>query len=88
MGVGQLNFGPNAPLFSLHIDWFAVAGLFMDDICSYRRTIGIGLLGDEFLEAVNTGEPIDIHADGTVEVGLIATTAYRTVAYTRLVTAG
>jgi len=27
------------------------------------------LLGDEFREAVNTGDPIAIHADGTVEIG-------------------
>ncbi len=27
------------------------------------------LLGDEFLDAVNTGDPIKIYADGTVEVG-------------------
>jgi len=27
------------------------------------------LLGHEFLEAVNTGDPIAIHADGTVEIG-------------------
>ena len=33
-----------------------------------QRT-SIDLLGDEFLEAVNTGDPIAIHEDGTVEVG-------------------
>ena len=26
-------------------------------------------LGDEFLEAVKTGDPVTIHEDGTVEVG-------------------
>jgi hypothetical protein len=31
--------------------------------------ITIDLLGDEFLEAVNTGDPISIKEDGTVTVG-------------------
>jgi hypothetical protein len=41
----------------------------MEDIWNETRIITIDLLGDEFLEAVNTGDPIAIHADGTVEVG-------------------
>jgi hypothetical protein len=31
--------------------------------------ITIDLLGDEFLDAVKTGDSIAIHEDGTVEVG-------------------
>jgi hypothetical protein len=43
-----------------------------------RSTVGVGflnvcfsfdLLGDEFLEAVKTGDQISIKDDGTVEVG-------------------
>jgi len=41
----------------------------MNDIWYGRRIITIDLLGDEFREAVNTSDPIAIHADGTVEVG-------------------
>jgi hypothetical protein len=34
-----------------------------------KPILTIDLLGDEFLEAVNTGDPISIKEDGTVEVG-------------------
>jgi hypothetical protein len=41
----------------------------MDDIWNGNRIITIDLLGDEFLEAVKSGDPISIKEDGTVEVG-------------------
>ena len=41
----------------------------MDDIWNERRVITVDLLGDEFLEAVKTGDKIKISEDGTVEVG-------------------
>jgi predicted aconitase with swiveling domain len=69
MGVTEIGVGPKAMLFSRHVDSIASAGLFMEDIWNNQRIITIDLLGDEFLEAVNTGDPIAIHADGTVEVG-------------------
>ncbi len=69
MGMGDLGVGPKALLFAWHIDSVAAAGLFMDDIWNEKRIITIDLLGDEFLKAVNTDDPIAIHADGTVEVG-------------------
>ncbi len=69
MGMGDLGVGPKALLFAWHIDSVAAAGLFMDDIWNEKRIITIDLLGDEFLKAVNTGDPIAIHEDGTVEVG-------------------
>jgi hypothetical protein len=68
-GHGRAEGRPKAQLFSLHIDSVAAAGLFMNDIWYGRRIITIDLLGDEFREAVNTSDPIAIHADGTVEVG-------------------
>jgi hypothetical protein len=34
-----------------------------------KRIITIDLLGDEFLDTVNTGHPVKIHDDGTVEMG-------------------
>ena len=68
MGVKDLGVGPAAMLFSDHIDSISASGLLMEDIWSGKRVITIDLLGDEFLEAVNTGDPIAIHADGTVEV--------------------
>lgn len=69
MGMGDLGVGPKALLFAWHIDSVSVAGLYMDDIWNDRRIITVDLLGDEFLEAVKTGDPISIKEDGTVEVG-------------------
>ncbi|MGK7960439.1 aconitase X swivel domain-containing protein [Crocosphaera sp.] len=69
MGMNELGVGAKAFLFSSHIDSIAAAGLIMDDIWNNRRVITIDLLGDEFLEAVKTGDPIVIREDGTVEVG-------------------
>lgn len=69
MGVTEMGVGPRALLFSGHIDSVSAAGVFMEDIWKGKRIITIDLLGDEFLKAVKTGDPITIHADGTVEVG-------------------
>jgi len=69
MGMNLLGVGFKAMLFSSHIDSIAAGGLIMDDVWNGRRVITIDLLGDEFLETVNTGDPIAIHEDGTVEVG-------------------
>ena len=69
MGVKELGVGPEALLLSRHIDSVAASGVFMEDIWNGKRIITIDLLGDAFLAAVNTGDPIAIHADGTVEVG-------------------
>jgi predicted aconitase with swiveling domain len=69
MGVGYLGQGPKAMLYAEHADSVSLAGLLIDDIWNDRRVVTIDLLGDEFLEAVKTGDPIAIHEDGTVEVG-------------------
>ncbi len=69
MGVAEMGLGPRAMLFSRHIDSIISAGLFMEDIWNNKRIITIDMLGDEFLETVQTGDPIAIYADGTVEVG-------------------
>ena len=69
MMLSELGVEPQAFLFSSHIDSISAGGLIIDDVWNGKRVITIDLLGDEFLEAVNTGDPIAIHADGTVEVG-------------------
>lgn len=69
MGMAEIGVGPKALLFSKHIDTISSAGFLIDDIWNKRRVITIDLLGDEFLDAVKTGDPIAIHEDGTVEVG-------------------
>ncbi|MGD9019670.1 MAG: DUF126 domain-containing protein [Desulfuromonadales bacterium] len=69
MMLSELGVQPKAWLFSSHIDSISSGGLIIDDVWNERRTITIDLLGDEFLEAVKTGDPVTIHEDGTVEVG-------------------
>ena len=69
MGMQSLGMGPQALLFSQHIDTVSYAGLLMDDIWYGKRVITIDLLGDEFLETVKSGDPISIKEDGTVTVG-------------------
>ncbi len=69
MGMNELGVGPQAFLFSSHIDSISAGGLIIDDVWNGQRVITIDLLGDEFLKAVNTGDPITINEDGTVEVG-------------------
>jgi predicted aconitase with swiveling domain len=69
MMLSELGVQPQAWLFSSHIDSISAAGLIIDDVWNKRRVVTIDLLGDEFLEAVKTGDPVTIHEDGTVEVG-------------------
>ena len=69
MGVAKLGVAPKAMLFANHIDSLAAGGLVMADIWMEKRVIAIDLLGDAFLDAVKTGDPVKIHEDGTVEVG-------------------
>jgi acyl-CoA hydrolase len=45
------------------------AGVLMADIWKDQRIVTVDMLGDEFLETVQTGDPISVNADGTVEVG-------------------
>ena len=69
MMCSELGVQPQAWLFSSHIDSISAGGLIIDDVWNGKRVITIDLLGDEFLEAVKTGDPIAIKEDGTVEVG-------------------
>ena len=69
MGMKEIGVGPEALLFSKPIDTLAAAGVLMSDIWKDKRIVTIDMLGDEFLETVQTGDPITIREDGTVEVG-------------------
>jgi predicted aconitase with swiveling domain len=69
MGMNELGVGPKALLYSLAVDSVSAAGLFMSDIWLEKRIVTIDMLGDEFLDAVQTGDPVVIHEDGTVDVG-------------------
>ena len=69
MGVAQMGVGPKAMLFSRHVDSLAIGGLVMADNWIDKHVIVIDLLGQDFLDAVNTGDPIKVNEDGTVEIG-------------------
>ncbi len=69
MMVSELGVQPQAWLFSSHIDSISAGGLIIDDVWNKKRVITIDLLGDEFIEAVKTGDTVNILEDGTVEVG-------------------
>jgi predicted aconitase with swiveling domain len=69
MTVAEYDVAPKAILFSRHIDAVAASGIVMANVWQNKPIITIDLLGDEFLEAVKTGDPISVKSDGTVEVG-------------------
>jgi len=69
VGMKAIGVGPQALLFSKPIDTLAAAGVLMADIWKDQRIVTVDMLGDEFLETVQMGDPIAIHSDGTVEVG-------------------
>ena len=69
MGMKAVGVGPQALLFSKPIDTLAAAGVLMADIWKDERIVTIDMLGDEFLQTVETGDPITIKEDGTVEIG-------------------
>lgn len=69
MGVAKLGLAPKAMLFANHVDSLAIGGLLMADIWMEKRIIAIDLLGQDFLDAVNTGDPIKVYEDGKVEIG-------------------
>ena len=69
MGVAKLGLAPKAMLFANHVDSLAIGGLLMADIWMDKRIVTIDLLGQEFLDAVQMGEPIKAYEDGRVEIG-------------------
>ena len=69
MGVAKMGVGPQAMLFSRHVDSLAIGGLVMADVWIKKRVVVVDLLGQEFLDAVNTGDPIKVYGDGRVEIG-------------------
>jgi hypothetical protein len=53
-------------LFSKHIDSLAASGIILADIWLEKRIVTIDQLTDEFLQAVQEGQWIEIQEDGTV----------------------
>ncbi len=69
MAVAGLGLAPKALLFSRHIDSVTASGVLMADIWQQKQIVCVDLLGEEFLEAVKTGDSITVKEDGTVEIG-------------------
>jgi len=69
MGMKAIGVGPEALLFSKPIDTLAAAGVLMADIWKGQKIVTVDMLGDEFLETVEMGDPIRVYEDGKVEIG-------------------
>lgn len=61
--------GPACMLFSKPIDSLAASGAIMGAVWTDSNMPVVDSLGDEFLEAVKTGDTITIKEDGVVEIG-------------------
>lgn len=66
--ICSMKINPSAYLFSKHIDSLAASGIVLAKVWENSDIIAIDQLGDEFLEAVKTGDTVEIKADGTVVV--------------------
>jgi uncharacterized protein len=66
--AADVGIGPAAMLYADHIDSISAAGIILADVWNEKRIIAIDQLGDEFLEAVQDGQQIEIKEDGTVIV--------------------
>ena len=66
--VCAMKIAPAAFLFSEHIDSLAASGIVLARVWEYSDVIAIGMLGDEFLQTVKTGDTVTVKADGTVIV--------------------
>lgn len=60
---------PACLLFSKPIDSLAAAGAVLADVWTDAKMPTVDSLGDEFLQAVNTGDAITVAEDGTVTIG-------------------
>lgn len=63
-----LERNPACLLFAKPIDSLAAAGAILSDVWTDRAMPTIDNLGDEFLQAVKTGDKIKVEEDGTVTV--------------------
>lgn len=60
---------PACLLFGQPIDSLATAGAILAGVWSENPMPTVDSLGEEFLQAVKTGDPIIVEEDGTVTVG-------------------
>ena len=60
---------PACMLFSKPIDSLAASGAILADVWTETKMPVVDMLGDEFLEAVKTGDTVTVKPDGVVVVG-------------------
>ena len=68
MTIAEKGIAPKAILFANHIDSLAACGLLMADNWLNKRIVTVDLLGDDFLNAVKTGNSVTVKEDGTVTI--------------------
>jgi len=66
--ICSMGINPSCLLFSEHIDSLAGAGVILSVVWENSKMIAIDQLGPEFLEAVKTGDTVEVLEDGTVRV--------------------
>jgi len=66
--ICSMGINPACMLFSEHIDSLAGAGVILSVVWEKSKMIAIDQLGPEFLQAVKTGDTIEVLEDGTVKV--------------------
>ncbi len=66
--ANAMGRNPACMLFSKPIDSLAAAGAILSDVWTESAMPTIDSLGEEFLEAVKTGDTLKIDEDGTVTV--------------------
>lgn len=67
--VCSLGKQPACMLFSKPIDSLAASGAILADVWTETKMPVVDMLGDEFLEAVKTGDTVTVKPDGVVVVG-------------------
>ena len=67
--VAALGKQPACMLFSKPIDSLAASGAILADVWTEAKMPVVDNLGEEFLEAVKTGDPVTVKPDGVVVVG-------------------
>ena len=60
---------PACMLFSKPIDSLAASGAILADVWTESKMPVVDMLGDEFLEAVQTGDTVTVKPDGVVVIG-------------------
>lgn len=66
--ICSMGINPACLLFSEHIDSLAGAGVILSVVWENSNIIAIDQLGQEFLDAVKTGDIIEVTEDGTVRI--------------------